>query len=118
MIKNGRLYIYYGAADSRIALKSMALNDLLSELKRYPKPLEPMVIQHPRKSWIVSVSTFPPRECGIATFTRDLSATFNQLFAPGVESKVVALNIDDVTRLPYSKKSLPTSVSPVERTML
>lgn len=63
-----------------------------------------MDIQHPRKSWIVSVSTFPPRECGIATFTRDLSTTFNQLFAPGVESKVVALNIDEVTRLPYSKK--------------
>ncbi len=36
LIKNDRLYIYYGAADSRIALKSMALNDLLGELKRYP----------------------------------------------------------------------------------
>ena len=63
-----------------------------------------MVTQHTRKSWIVSVSTFPPRECGIATFTRDLSTAFNKLFAPGVESKVVALNIDDVTLLPYPKK--------------
>jgi len=63
-----------------------------------------MVTKYPHKSWIVFVSTFPPRVCGIATFTRDLLTAFNQLFAPGVESKVVALNIDDLTRLPYSKK--------------
>jgi predicted GH43/DUF377 family glycosyl hydrolase len=32
---DNRLYIYYGAADSRIAAASLNLNDLLEELMNY-----------------------------------------------------------------------------------
>jgi len=30
------LYIYYGAADDKIAVASLNLNDLLNELKQHP----------------------------------------------------------------------------------
>ncbi|MFH1369100.1 MAG: pesticidal protein Cry7Aa [Elusimicrobiota bacterium] len=36
VVKNGRLYIYYGAADSLIAAKSVDLKELLTELKSCP----------------------------------------------------------------------------------
>src|SRR4030042_4890903 len=55
------------------------------------------------KNWIVYLSTFPPRECGIATFTRDLVNVFNELFFPQEEAKVVALNANELSRLNYPK---------------
>jgi len=41
---------------------------------------------------ILYISTFPPRECGIATFTQDLTAAFNKKFNPIVRTQVCALN--------------------------
>ena len=44
-----------------------------------------------RKIRVAYVSSYPPRECGIATFTRDLVVSIDELrfLAPGV---VVAIN--------------------------
>jgi len=53
---------------------------------------------------IIYLSTFPPRECGIATFTADLMAAMNDLLEPAIESRVAAVNIDDISRYHYSKK--------------
>lgn len=53
-----------------------------------------MLTKQPHKSWIVFLSTFPPQKCGIATFTSDLAKSFNQLFAPAIESKIIAINSD------------------------
>jgi len=38
------------------------------------------------------LSNYPPKECGIATFTRDLSNAMDKRFNPKLKSNVVALN--------------------------
>lgn len=45
-----------------------------------------------KKMLVVFLATYPPRECGIATFTFDLLESFDQLFIPREEAKVIALN--------------------------
>lgn len=44
------------------------------------------------KMWVVCLATYPPRECGIATFTADLIENFDELFALHEETKVVAFD--------------------------
>lgn len=41
---------------------------------------------------IFFLSNFPPRECGIATFTQDLVDSMNKKWNPKVKSRVIALN--------------------------
>ena len=37
------------------------------------------------------LGSFPPRECGIATFTKDLSSAMDRRFNPKLKSKIIAL---------------------------
>jgi len=46
----------------------------------------------PSYSKVCFLSNFPPKECGIATFTQDLVTALDKKFNPRLKSRVVALN--------------------------
>jgi len=53
---------------------------------------------------VVHVSTFPPRRCGIATFTEDLTHAMDEMLAPTVKSRIVAMNPTKVVSYRYPQK--------------
>jgi glycosyltransferase involved in cell wall biosynthesis len=54
-----------------------------------------------KPTWILYMATFPPRECGIATFTQDLTKAMDNKFAPGIKSKILAINNTDTNIYNY-----------------
>ncbi len=59
----------------------------------------------PEKMWVVYMGTFPPRACGLATFTEDLVNYFDQQFVPSEETKIIAMNIGHNTHAGADKKA-------------
>lgn len=59
---------------------------------------------------ILFLSTFPPRECGIATFTKDLVNAINKKFKPVIKSRVIAIN-NEVTDIYNYDKSVIGRIS-------
>lgn len=53
---------------------------------------------------ILYVGTFPPRECGIATFTQDLTDAIDKEFYPDIKSKILAINDSSTTIYNYPRK--------------
>jgi len=53
---------------------------------------------------VVYVSTFPPRKCGIATFTEDLTHAMDEVLTPMVTSRIAAMNPNDVVSYRYPRK--------------
>ncbi len=53
---------------------------------------------------VVYVSTFPPRVCGIATFTEDLTHAMDEMLAPAVTSRIAAMNYSGVLSYHYPRK--------------
>lgn len=54
-----------------------------------------------KKPTIVFLSTYPPRECGIATFTQDLVRYSQKILGPDVICKVAALNVSPLDTYIY-----------------
>jgi len=56
------------------------------------------------KPTIVFLSTYPPRECGIATFTQDLLSYCEKFLGERVQCKVAALNLTPLDTYKYPKE--------------
>src|SRR3989344_466433 len=57
-------------------------------------------------SKILFMSTFPPRECGIATFTQDLTNAIDSRLSKNISSQILALNNNGINIYNYGKKVL------------
>lgn len=55
---------------------------------------------------ILYVGTFPPRQCGIATFTQDLTNAMDKEFNPGIKSRILAINDSSTTMFNYPHKTV------------
>ncbi|HPA25407.1 MAG TPA: glycosyltransferase [bacterium] len=64
-----------------------------SESKKKPVPVS-----------VLYMSSYPPRECGIATFTRDLVKAIDKKFSPCLESKILAINENGSSIYNYGSK--------------
>src|SRR4030042_3863211 len=65
---------------------------------------KPPQSEEAEKCSVVYVSTFPPRVCGIATFTEDLTHAMDEMLAPAVTSRIVAMNRSGVVSYHYPRK--------------
>ncbi|MBI2515157.1 glycosyltransferase family 4 protein [Candidatus Wolfebacteria bacterium] len=57
-------------------------------------------------NYILQIGSYPPRECGIATFTEDLTLALNKQFNPLVKTGVVALNDQPTSIYNYNSNVL------------
>lgn len=56
------------------------------------------------KSKILFLSTYPPRECGIATFTRDLSDSMQKKFGNHIQPAIISMEESPSSLRVYAKK--------------
>jgi glycosyltransferase involved in cell wall biosynthesis len=57
---------------------------------------------------IIYLATYPPRECGIATFSQDLITSIDKQFNPKVRSRVISMNETAMSLYNYPSKVIGT----------
>lgn len=57
-----------------------------------------------KTNFVIHVSSYPPRACGIATFTKDITSALDAKFNPAVKSRIVALNDNPTAIYNYTDK--------------
>lgn len=68
----------------------------------------------PANNYILYIGSYPPRECGIATFTQDLATAFDKKFNPVVKSKICALNEQPTSIYNYEKNRVIHQIAATE----
>lgn len=63
-------------------------------------------MKKPKSPCILYVSSFPPRECGIATFCEDLTNAIDKEFNPGIKARILAMNVNGTSLYNYPRKVL------------
>lgn len=56
------------------------------------------------QQWIVVLSTYPPRECGIATFAENLVQAFKEQLPTAIKVKVIAINRSTTQHYHYPRE--------------
>ncbi len=79
-------------------------NGLLPEKESEPNKQGRPRRKRTEKLWVVHLSTFPPRQCGIATFTQDTTNAMDEMLSPMIQSKIVAMNSNEVVSYSYPGK--------------
>jgi len=57
-----------------------------------------------KRNKILFMGTYPPRQCGIATFTQDLTTAVKERFNPKVAPKILAMNNEKINIKKYPKE--------------
>lgn len=55
-------------------------------------------------NFVIHISSYPPRACGIATFTKDITSALDTKFNPAVKSRIIALNDNPTAIYNYTPK--------------
>ena len=107
--KNDQFYVYYGASDQVIGLATIGVGSVwhscdLSlrynvDLLTFMKNLDKHLTNRTRAIRVIYVSSYIPRYCGIATFTKDLTNAVN-LLNPYALAEIMVLNLD-IDKLEY-----------------